>query len=154
MVKLYINDGLKWNLYDTYESVEAMIEYLITTYGVDELKDCDKNYINYILYDWKFKYEIVAEFRVPKDRNNPTINPIIDNRIVKDKTFALRFLNFVLDTNCGDACSEDEKESMVSYATTLLKYQIETATEQTEIDYLVRCGADEKLKKGLKFIRK
>ena len=79
-------------------------------------------------------------------------NPIKDNRLVKDKTFALRLLGFALDTNCNDACSDDEKESMVSYSTSLLKYQIETATEQEEIDYLERCNAKEKLKKGLKFI--
>ena len=79
-------------------------------------------------------------------------NPIKDNRIVKDKTFALRLLGFALDTNCADACGEDEKESMVSYSTSLLKYQIETATEQDEIDYLERCNAKDKLKKGLKFI--
>ena len=79
-------------------------------------------------------------------------NPIKDNRIVKDKTFALRLLSFALDTNCNDACSEDEKESMVSYSTCLLQYQIETATEQDEIDYLERCNAKDKLKKGLMFI--
>ena len=79
-------------------------------------------------------------------------NPIKDNRIVKDKTFALRLLDFALDINCADACGEDEKESMVSYSTSLLKYQIETATEQDEIDYLERCNAKDKLKKGLKFI--
>ena len=48
-------------------------------------------------------------------------NPIKDNRIVKDKTFALRLLGFALETNCADACSEDEKESMISYSTGLLK---------------------------------
>ena len=79
-------------------------------------------------------------------------NPIKDNRIVKDKTFALRLLDFALNTNCNDACSEDEKESMVSYSTSLLQYQIETATEQDEIDYLERCNAKEELIKGLKFI--
>ena len=79
-------------------------------------------------------------------------NPIIGNRIVRDKTFALRLLGFALDTNCNDACSEDEKDSMISYSTSLLKYQIETATEQDEIDYLERCNAKETLKKGLKYI--
>ena len=79
-------------------------------------------------------------------------NPIKDNRIVNDKTFALRLLGFALDTNCADACSEDEKESMISYSTTLLKYQIQTATDKEEIDYLERCNAKEKLKKGLMFL--
>lgn len=81
-------------------------------------------------------------------------NPIKDNRIVKDKTFALRLLSFALETNCADACSEDEKESMISYSTSLLKYQIETATEIHETTYLERCNAKEKLKKGLKFLGK
>ena len=79
-------------------------------------------------------------------------NPIKDNRIVKDKTFALRLLCFALDTRCNDACNEDEKESMISYSTSLLKYQIDTATEQDEIDYLKRCNAKEKLKRGLTYI--
>ena len=81
-------------------------------------------------------------------------NPIKDNRIVKDKTFALRLLSFALDTQCGDACSEDEKESMISYSTSLLRYQIETATDQSEIDYLERCNAKERLKVGLTFLGK
>ena len=81
-------------------------------------------------------------------------NPIKDNRIVKDKTFALRLLSFALETNClSDPCSEDEKESMISYSTSLLKYQIETVTDQNEIDYLERCDAKARLKKGLKFLR-
>jgi hypothetical protein len=79
-------------------------------------------------------------------------NPIKDNRLVKDKTFALRLLTFALDTNCSDACSEDEKESMISYSTSLLRYQIETATEIHEITYLERCNAKERLQKGLKFL--
>ena len=80
-------------------------------------------------------------------------NPIKDNRIVKDKTFALRLLSFALSTSCGDACSEDEKESIISYSTDLLKYQIQTATDQNEKDYLDRCNAKAKLKEGLKFLR-
>jgi hypothetical protein len=79
-------------------------------------------------------------------------NPIIDNRIVKDKTFALRLLGFALDTDCNDPCMEEEKESMISYSTSLLKYQIETAVERDEILYLERCNAKEKLQKGLKFL--
>jgi hypothetical protein len=79
-------------------------------------------------------------------------NPIKENRIVKDRTFALRLLGFALETQCADACSEDEKESMVSYSTSLLKYQIETATEEDEINYLDTCKAEERLKEGLKYL--
>lgn len=80
-------------------------------------------------------------------------NPIKDNRIVRDKTFALRLLKFALDTQCSDACGEDEKESMVSYSTKLLKYQIETTTDKDEVEYLVRCDAKKTLEIGLKFLR-
>tara|TARA_R110002049_G_C9175744_1_gene562613 strand:- start:11906 stop:12160 length:255 start_codon:yes stop_codon:yes gene_type:complete len=76
-------------------------------------------------------------------------NPIKDNRIVNDKTFALRFLSFVTDIQCNDAFDETEKESMISYSTSLLKYQIDTATDETEINYLKRCKAKEKLTKCL-----
>ncbi len=81
-------------------------------------------------------------------------NPIKENRIVKDKTFALRFLNFALDANSVNACSEDEIESMISYSTSLLKYQIETATDVHELEYLERCKAKERLKKGLMLLGK
>lgn len=72
-------------------------------------------------------------------------NPIIDNRIVKDMTFALRFLSFAKKIECADACGEDEKKAMISYAKSLLKHQIQTATDPYEIEYLERCKAKERL---------
>ena len=41
---------------------------------------------------------------------------------------------------------------MISYASNLLKHQINTATEEEEIDYLQRCNAKERLKKGLSYL--
>ena len=79
-------------------------------------------------------------------------NPIKDNRIVRDKTFALRLLGFAMDTRCSDPCSEDEKEAMIYYSSKLLEYQIETATEEFELDYLKRCNARERLKGAKKFL--
>ena len=81
-------------------------------------------------------------------------NPITDNRIVSDKTFALRLLGLALDTQASDGSGEDEKEAMISYSTRLLKHQIDTATELEEIDYLNRCNAQKELMKGLKFLGK
>lgn len=78
-------------------------------------------------------------------------NPIIDNRIVKDKTFALRFLSFALSVETADACSFEERESMIRYASRLLEYQINTATDKEEINYLERCDAKEKLKENKKY---
>lgn len=78
-------------------------------------------------------------------------NPIIDNRIVVDKTYAIRAiraLRFALSVEVCDACGEDERDSMIRYATDLLEYQLKTATSQSEIDYLARCNANELLIKG------
>jgi hypothetical protein len=80
-------------------------------------------------------------------------NPIIDNRIVSNKTFALRLLSFATESGFGDACSEDERESMISYSSKLLEYQIETATDEYELAYLKRCNASKKLKEAKKFLR-
>lgn len=70
-------------------------------------------------------------------------NPIKDNRLVCDTTFATRFLSFVKDIKVNDACSQEEKDSMVNYANRLLKYQCRTATDTSEIDYLKRVGVYE-----------
>ena len=80
------------------------------------------------------------------------INPIKKNRIVQDHTFALRLLNFALDTQCNDSCGEDEKKSMVSYSLELLRYQLKTASNKNEIDYLDRCNAVAKIESGLRFL--
>ena len=63
-------------------------------------------------------------------------NPIKNNRIVIDETFALRLKSFIEEVNVNDACSFDEKEYLLNVANQLLKYQIETATDAEEIKYL------------------
>ena len=75
-------------------------------------------------------------------------NPIKNNRIVKDQYFALRFLGFASKVQCVDKCSEEEKQSMINYAKSLLEYQIQTATDEYEKRYLKRCKAEEDLKKN------
>ena len=64
------------------------------------------------------------------------VNPIKNNRIVSDKTFAIRFRDFIKDVKVNDPCSDDEKEYLLNVAERLLKYQINTATEESEINYL------------------
>lgn len=66
------------------------------------------------------------------------VSPIKNNRIVSDKTFAIRFKNFIEYVNVNDAWSEEEKEYLLDIANQLLKYQIQTATDESEIDYLKR----------------
>ena len=65
-------------------------------------------------------------------------NPIKDNRIVSSKTFAIRFKSFIEDVKVNDLASEEEKEYLLNVSDQLLKYQIQTATEEEEINYLKR----------------
>ena len=73
-------------------------------------------------------------------------NPIKDNRIVKDMTFAIRLLNFAKSVTPLDACSEEERDSMINYAAELLKYQIETVRDASEKKYLLRNKCAERIK--------
>lgn len=67
-------------------------------------------------------------------------NPIIDNRVVNDTTFAVRFKNFIERVNVCDQPSEEEKDYLLMVAKRLLKYQTETATDEEEVNYLKRLG--------------
>lgn len=67
-------------------------------------------------------------------------NPIKENRLVCDHTFAQRLLSFVKSVQVVDACSEDERDSMLSYAQKLLTYQCVTVSDKDEQDYLKRVG--------------
>ena len=64
------------------------------------------------------------------------VNPIKDNRIVSDKTFAIRFRNFIKDVQVNDLASDEEKEYLLNVANHLLNYQIQTAINKEEISYL------------------
>ena len=63
-------------------------------------------------------------------------NPIKNNRIVSDKTFAIRFRSFIKDIEVSDAISEEEKEYLLQVANDLLSYQIVTVEEESEKQYL------------------
>ena len=64
------------------------------------------------------------------------VSPIKDNRIVSNETFAIRFRNFIKDVHVNDPASDEEKEYLLNVANQLLKYQIQTATKDSEINYL------------------
>lgn len=63
-------------------------------------------------------------------------NPIKNNRIVCDRTFAIRFKNFIERVTVCDQPSEEEQEYLLRVAKMLVKYQAETATNPEEISYL------------------
>lgn len=71
-------------------------------------------------------------------------NPIIDNRFVNDYTFAIRFEQFLdwIPKNwwMSQPHYYEEFKYMQMIAERLLKYQIETATDANEIEYLKRLG--------------
>ena len=63
-------------------------------------------------------------------------NPIINNRIVNDKTFAIRLRNFVEKYNAEEGLDEYEKEYLLKVANKLIDYQVETVTSKEETEYL------------------
>lgn len=70
-------------------------------------------------------------------------NPIIDNRIVSDITFATRSKHFIEQeaikniASC-DCSSFEEWEYLRDVARDLLRYQKETLTDGYELEYLIR----------------
>jgi hypothetical protein len=69
-------------------------------------------------------------------------NPIKENRIVDSKTFAIRFKQFLdwipKEFYMSGPHILEEYEYMQIIADDLLKYQIQTATNEEEINYLKR----------------
>lgn len=69
-------------------------------------------------------------------------NPIKNNRIVSDETFAIRFKQFLewIPEKWWKSQPHycEEYEYMMDVANHLLKYQIKTATNEEEINYLKR----------------
>lgn len=47
---------------------------------------------------------------------------------------------FVEDVQACDCMSEEEKDYILMVANDLIKYQVETATEEDEVNYLKRLG--------------
>ena len=65
-------------------------------------------------------------------------NPIKENRIVNDYTFARRFKSFLSDIQVNDQMGYEEKEYLLSVAEKLLKYQLKTCPE-SEKSYHLNC---------------
>ena len=59
-------------------------------------------------------------------------NPIKSNRIVSDKTFAVRFKSFVKEVRCSDPMSEEEADYLLVVAERLLKWQTKTVRKDSE----------------------
>ena len=67
-------------------------------------------------------------------------NPIIDNRIVSDKTFAIRLYKFLDSVQVNDMAGEEEKEYLLRVASRLLANQRSTITSTSEREYFRNLG--------------
>lgn len=65
-------------------------------------------------------------------------SPIIEGRLVSDRTFALRLKAFVAEVQANDPMSEEERGYLLGVANRLLAYQAATATDADEIEFLKR----------------
>lgn len=59
-------------------------------------------------------------------------NPIIDNRIVSDYTFARRLKNHLSTVEAGCPMGQEEVEYLLRVANDLLEYQIETCPKEEQ----------------------
>lgn len=65
-------------------------------------------------------------------------NPIIDNRLVNDYTFAIRLKSFLEGVEVNDLPGEEEKEYLLNVANKLIDWQKLTVLNNTEKEYLKR----------------
>lgn len=59
-------------------------------------------------------------------------NPIKNNRIVSDITFAVRLKSFIDRVEVCDGMGEEEKEYIQMVAVKLIRYQVETVENEHE----------------------
>ena len=82
---------------------------------------------------------IIAKYTPHKD------NPIKSNRIVSDKTFAIRLKSFAEGIHTLDAASEEEQQYLISVADSLIAWQKATVREDIEeAKYLERLNREHK----------
>lgn len=67
-------------------------------------------------------------------------NPIVDNRIISDITFATRFSHFLEEVTTVSQTDDEELEYLKSVASKLLVYQMATVDDKDEKDYFKNLG--------------
>ena len=124
---------------------------VITIWEIDSVHHTVRADIYKALYENKCKEsdDLEEMMKVLKDKlssyetvqNSKKENPIKSNRIVSDRTFAVRLRNFISDIQVCDAISEEEKSYLLGVAERLIKWQAKTVRKTTdEYAYLVRLG--------------
>lgn len=129
----------------------AMIFFLFLMWDIDDSFNKDKRAELTRLLANKCDEVIVLKAEVEKKGEEIKIlkmitsvrkdNPIKSNRLVGDKTFAIRFKSFVEEVEAKDPMSEEEKEYLHHVAERLLKWQTKTVKKDSEeYKYLERLG--------------
>lgn len=95
-----------------------VIEYTATT-----IKLRVHNSVNIVITKTGNKYYFESDL----------INPIKDNRIVSDKTFATRLIKFLESVDTQDPLSEEEQKYLLSIANKLRNYQYLTRTDEEDV---------------------
>lgn len=86
----------------------------------------------------KLQEEVERLGVITRDRKD---NPIKSNRIVSDRTFAVRLMNFAASAKASDPAGEEELEYIKMTADRLLKWQTKTVHKDSEeYRYLERLG--------------
>ena len=68
------------------------------------------------------------------------VNPIVNNRIVSDITFATRFSSFLKNIQVSDPIGEEELEYLKMVSSRLLVYQLATVEDENEKAYFKNLG--------------
>ena len=96
-----------------------------------DIKECKKR-----IEDLKGDLDIASDLL-----SNNKANPIKSNRIVSDKTFAVRFRSFLKEIKPLDPASEEELVYLTHVAEKLLSWQTKTVRRlSSEAEYLQRLG--------------
>lgn len=133
--------------YSVYKSLVSNPEYdLHVLDGVKEVKlvSVSSGVANYpLLFDNSKVYSVNGKPSEGGPKLTMIYNkvcPIVNGRLVSNMTFALRFRNFLDGIQVADAASDEELDMLKSVADSLLDWQLQTAEDQHEIDYLKRVG--------------
>lgn len=131
--------------------ISSLIFFLLLMWDIDDSFNKEKHAELVRLLAGKCDEVIVLKAEVEKKGEEIKIlkmitsvrkdNPIKSNRLVGDKTFAVRFKSFVEEVEAKDPMSEEEKEYLHHVAERLLKWQTKTVKKDSEeYKYLERLG--------------
>lgn len=129
----------------SYETIETCFVISFINYNdgwdvktyLDSFKEMteEEQSVHNKLIDYFYSMVKTEKENKGEDEEEVIENPIIENRIVNDRTFATRLLHFLERTTVNDMASEEEQDYLIYVAKKLLAYQKATIYEQSERKY-------------------